>query len=106
MASSARPLTHGAIDKESEGIRDAAGKVVERTTSAQAAGAIEGTYHDYKMASEFATSFKFSRFDGVPAPHRDVTKLTGHKHAAPTGKKAAASANDDPEDGANKLAAA
>merc|ERR1712087_1046124 len=52
------------------------------TTKAQAEGAIEGTWTDYKMASKFATLFKYTRFDVTSAKHRDVTQLTGIKHAA------------------------
>ena len=33
------------------------------TTSAQAEGAIEGSYRDYQMSSPFATAFRYSRFD-------------------------------------------
>merc|ERR1719326_2303601 len=51
----------------------------ESTTAAQAEGAIEGTWEDYIMATPFATSFKYSRFDATAAPHRDVSKLTGTK---------------------------
>ncbi len=36
------------------------------TTRAQAEGAIEGVAADYKLASSYATAFKFSRFDEVP----------------------------------------
>ena len=35
------------------------------TTSAQAEGAIEGVYTDYKLANVFSTRFKFSRYDRV-----------------------------------------
>ena len=51
----------------------------ESTTSAQGEGAIEGTIHDYRVADQFATDFKFSRFDATAAKPRDVTKLTGVK---------------------------
>merc|ERR1712060_772921 len=54
----------------------------ETTTKAQAEGAIEGTWTDYKMESKFATAFKYTRFDSASATHRDVSKLTGIKHAA------------------------
>merc|ERR1712203_699222 len=52
------------------------------TTKAQAEGAIEGTWTDYKMASKFATLFKYTRFDVTSAKHRDVTQLTGMKPSA------------------------
>ena len=35
------------------------------TTSAQAEGAIEGVYTDYKVAKGGVTSFKYSRYDAV-----------------------------------------
>jgi len=52
------------------------------TTKAQAEGAIEGTWTDYKMEAKFATQFKYTRFDATSAMHRDVSKLAGSKHAA------------------------
>lgn len=45
-------------------------------------GAIEGTIWDYKMASAYATEFKYSRFDLRHAETRDTSKLTGHVHPA------------------------
>jgi hypothetical protein len=51
----------------------------ETTTKAQAEGAIEGTWEDYIVKTPFETKFKYSRFDAVTAPHRDVSKLTGPK---------------------------
>jgi hypothetical protein len=47
----------------------------EFTTSAMAKGAIEGTPNDYKVASKYATDFKYSRFDKDSAPPRDVAAL-------------------------------
>jgi hypothetical protein len=52
---------------------------VEMTTKAQGEGAIEGVIADYRVAAPFATTFKYSRFDAVSAPHRDTSKLTGLK---------------------------
>ena len=52
-----------------------------RRAQAQAEGAIEGTWTDYKLASDFATDFKYSRFDSVAAKPRDVSKLSGEKKA-------------------------
>merc|ERR1711971_1181974 len=52
------------------------------TTKAQAEGAIEGTWTDYKMESKFSTTFKYTRFDVTSAKPRDVSKLTGMKRAA------------------------
>jgi len=51
----------------------------ESTTVAQAEGAIEGTWKDYALESNFATDFKFSRFDKIAAQPRDVSTLTGMK---------------------------
>ena len=49
-------------------------------TTAQAEGAIEGVASDYRLASPFATAFKFSRFDATaPVPPRNVSALTGRK---------------------------
>ena len=48
------------------------------TTKAMAEGAIEGKLSDYRVASEFCTDFKFSRFDATWAPVRNVSAL----HAA------------------------
>ena len=45
--------------------------------SAKAEGAIEGTLEDYRMASDFATAFRFSRFDARAAPVRNVSALGG-----------------------------
>jgi len=66
----------------------------ETTTKAQAEGAIEGTWEDYKLASDFSTAFKYSRFDAVAAKPRDVSKLSGEKKpfdAKATPSKAGAS---------------
>lgn len=52
----------------------------ETYTSAQAEGAIEGDYRDYRVATPFATDFRYSRFDLKAALPRDVTKLRGRKH--------------------------
>lgn len=84
----------GARDKENVGTKDKAGRVVERTTAAQAEGAIEGTLNDYKMEGMFATNFKYSRFAGAPAAHRDVSKLKGNKHAAAKAPKVTVVAKD------------
>jgi len=43
----------------------------EFTTKAMAKGAIEGLPNDYKVASPYATDFKFSRFDASEADVRD-----------------------------------
>jgi len=50
---------------------------VEMSTTAQAEGAIEGTYEDYKMEDPFSTDFKYSRYDQVQASRRDVKSLSG-----------------------------
>lgn len=55
--------------------RTSVGGVV--TTRAKAEGAIEGCLDDYRMASEFAMAFRFSRFDATNAPARNVSALAG-----------------------------
>ena len=47
------------------------------STLAKAEGAIEGVLEDYRVASDFATAFRFSRFDAVAAPVRNVSALGG-----------------------------
>ena len=42
---------------------------------AMARGAIEGMPNDYRLASKYATDFKFSRFDADEAKPRDVKAL-------------------------------
>ena len=58
------------------------------TTRAKAVGAIEGRLEDYRMPSDFATAFRYSRFDVTYAPARNVSALTGwkgqrHTHSRP-----------------------
>merc|ERR1712060_402227 len=60
----------GKLDEEKTG---------ETTTTAQAEGAIEGTWEEYVMADKFATQFKYARFGLEKAAPRDVSKLTGRK---------------------------
>ena len=63
-----------------------------------AEGAIEGTWSeaDYVMASEYDTSFKFSRFGAAFAAPRDTTGLTGKRVRSPakTGSAMAATENE------------
>lgn len=47
----------------------------EFTTYAMARGAIEGVPNDYKVATPYATDFKFSRFDATSAAPRNVASL-------------------------------
>jgi hypothetical protein len=47
------------------------------TTKAKAEGAIEGVLEDYRLRSSFATNFRFSRFDALAAPARNVSALRG-----------------------------
>jgi hypothetical protein len=47
------------------------------TTSAMAEGAIEGVADEYRMASKYATDFKYSRFDKLTAPYRNVVSTCG-----------------------------
>jgi hypothetical protein len=74
---------------------------VETTTSAQAEGAIEGKWSEYKMSSPFAVDFKYSRFSATSAKPRDPKRLSGYHHTdkAPTAGTAypsvGASALDD-----------
>jgi len=63
----------GKIDEEKTG---------ESTTTAQAEGAIEGSWEEYIVPSKFSTEFKYSRFGLAKAAPRDVSKLTGTKKAA------------------------
>jgi len=71
----------------------------EVTTKAMGEGAIEGVASEYAMATAFATSFKYTRFDAASAKPRDVTKLTGKKtkrghHHPPAGVGAAPDLED------------
>jgi hypothetical protein len=75
-------LPHGIIgqgwDKDGKSIdgeKDVFPKSGEFTTYAMAKGAIEGSPNDYKVASKYATDFKFSRFDLVKSSPRDVASL-------------------------------
>ena len=73
--------------------QDKYGDAPEFTTTAQAEGAIEGTFTDYIMPSSFATTFKYDRFDAKgPVAPRDVSKLTGVKVAAEPGSAKTAGA--------------
>ena len=56
---------------------NADGMLPPMTTSAQAEGAIEGVYTDYKLPNTFSTDFKFSRYALTPrTPVPPVTKRT------------------------------
>ena len=55
--------------------RKSAGGTV--TTRAAAQGFMEGALDDYRMASSFATAFRFSRFDARAAGVRNVSALAG-----------------------------
>jgi len=72
----------------------------ETTTEAQAEGAIEGVYTDYKIdaSNPFSTAFKYSRFDATAAAPRDVTKLTGVKRARVANPAHTVSSTDVPTD--------
>jgi len=63
--------------------------------SAQGEGGIEGKIEDYEVGSEFSTEFKYSRFDAVSAPVRNVAALTGKKHRNTMGYHHASTAGDD-----------
>jgi len=52
-------------------------------TTAQAEGAIEGGADDYRVASPFATAFRFSRFDPLAEGKRDPALVAAPKAWAP-----------------------
>uniref|UniRef100_A0A7S3EVJ9 Uncharacterized protein n=1 Tax=Haptolina ericina TaxID=156174 RepID=A0A7S3EVJ9_9EUKA len=60
------------------------------TTRARAEGAIEGCAEDYRVASDFATAFRFSRFDAVRASTRNVSALNRSRAAAARTAKSSA----------------
>ena len=72
----------------------------EMSTSAQAEGAIEGTGADYKLASAFATNFKYSRFDAERAAPRDLSTLQGRRVPLVPGAGAGAGAAPSLAEGA------
>eukprot|EP00966_Prymnesium_polylepis_P245872 5687381-Prymnesium_polylepis.1 len=54
----------------------------------KAEGAIEGALEDYRMEHDFATKFRYSRFDSVAAGARNASALggrvaSGHAHKHP-----------------------
>ena len=59
----------------------------EVTTRAHAEGAIEGNASDYRMASDFATAFRFSRFDSIFALPRNASALGGKQVKFPTRRR-------------------
>jgi len=61
--------------KAIDGEQDQFPKSGEFTTYAMAKGAIEGVAADYKLASKYATEYKYSRFDATKAQPRDVANL-------------------------------
>ena len=78
--------------------------VGEVNTTAQAEGAIEGSYKDYIIADgPFSTAFKFSRYDAhTPIAPRNVSRLSGIKAPAISSAGGAAGSTelhgvDDPE---------
>jgi hypothetical protein len=62
-------------NKAIDGEQDAFPGAGEFTTYAMAKGAIEGVPNDYKLATKYATDFKYSRFDATSAEPRNVAKL-------------------------------
>jgi len=62
-------------NKAIDGERDEFPESGEFTTYAMAKGAIEGTPNDYKVATPFATDFKYSRFGAASAEPRNAAKL-------------------------------
>jgi hypothetical protein len=77
--------------KAINGERDVFPTSGEFTTYAMAKGAIEGKADDYRMASKYATDFKFSRFNLKAAAARDVGRLVaaGELNAPTDGSSAA-----------------
>lgn len=89
----------------------------EMTTTAQAEGAIEGEGANYKVASGFATAFKYSRFDATAAAPRALTSLKGKRvqfvrgsgagaGAAPSLAEGSSDASSDDETTADAIARA
>jgi len=70
-------------------------------TTAQAEGAIEGVTDDYRVASPFATEFRFSRFDPLPSGARGPAPVAPGPRAGAPAQSAAdagmlfATAGDD-----------
>lgn len=85
-----RIAPHGIIGQSFDGSgiavsgkMDSYGNEPAFTTSAQAEGAIEGTYTDYIAQGPFSTNFKYSRFStSSPTAPRNVTALMGAKAPA------------------------
>lgn len=73
---------------------DYSGKLV--VTKAMGEGAIEGAAADYAISGQdpYSVDFKFSRFDSIAAPVRDISKLAGVKRVA-TASAAASATNDE-----------
>ena len=72
---------HGLIGQSFDGdARPRQGKLDDYSTpvawtTAQAEGAIEGSADDYRVASPFATAFRFSRFEPLPGGKRGPAPL-------------------------------
>ena len=70
---------YGIIDTPT--LADSDDLMPQMTTSAQAEGAIEGLYTDYRLASAFESDFKFSRF-GRPRAHLNTKAPMMRKSSA------------------------
>jgi len=78
------------------GARDPAPRAgANLSTTAMAEGAIEGSWRDYVMASEYDTAFKFSRFGAAFAAPRDTTGLTGERVRSPANTAGSAMATEN-----------
>jgi len=86
---------HGLIGQSFEGdARPRQGKQDDYSTpvvwtSAQAEGAIEGVADDYRVASPFATAFRFSRFDPLAEGKRGPAPVVAPKAAGAPNSEAA-----------------
>ena len=82
---------YGALDTPELISSDGTGP--EMWTKAQAEGAIEGVYTDYRLSGPFATSFKFSQYDRQPSAAakkgamRTASTSETEGHAPPPRKK-------------------
>jgi len=77
------PIDSNATDASSDGF------LPPYTTSAQAEGAIDGMYTDYKLSSHISTEFKYSRFNQVAKPPLKGGRVT--KRASSTTERDVAS---------------
>ena len=60
------------------------GQLAPMTTAAQAEGAIDGVYTDYKLENQLSTDFVYSRFDRVAQPRNAATSSATSRTASTT----------------------